>query len=258
MLKNLAIGLLLSFQFFSSIPIRKSLPMNSHTVTAMFKTVPIIGILMGISILFLQYINEQFFQFSPLLIAICIIVANIAMTGGLHLDGWIDLSDAYFSYQDQERRLDILSDSRVGAFGAISLVVMILLKVGMIYEVVSNHWHNVWYFFIVIPFFCRLAMLLYLISTKCVKESGLAFYFKSQVNGKGLWGAIILYWMLVLIAAFYFWDSTILILFVLMILFVFMYRKWTIKNFGGMTGDLIGALYEGTELFLWAMLLLFI
>lgn len=258
MLKNLAIGLLLSFQFFSSIPIRKNLPMNSHTVTAMFKTVPIIGMLMGISIFLLQYINEQFFQFSPLLIAICIIVANIAMTGGLHLDGWIDLSDAYFSYQDQERRLDILSDSRVGAFGAISLVVMVLLKVGFIYEVISSDQNDLWYFFIAIPFFCRIAMLLYLVSTNCVKESGLAYYFKTQVKVKGLWGAIILYSVLVLIAAIYLWNSTIFILFVLMILFVFMYRKWTIKNFGGMTGDLIGALYEGTELFLWAMLLLFI
>lgn len=257
-MKNLAVGLLLSFQFFSSIPIRKELPMNKKTVTAMFKTVPIISILMGLSIVLLLYINEQFFQFSPLLIAIIIIVANIVMTGGLHLDGWIDLSDAYFSYQDQERRLDILSDSRVGAFGAISLVVMVLLKVAFIYEFIRMDVENGWTFFIAIPFFCRIAMLLYIVTVNCVKESGLAYYFKSNINAKGLRGWIVLYLIFVLLASFYLGNSMIFILFILMIFFVYIYRKWTIKNFGGMTGDLIGALYEGTELFLWAMLLLFI
>lgn len=257
-MKNLSIGLLLSFQFFSSMPIRKQLPMNNKTVTAMFQTIPIVSVLMGLTIAFLFYINEQFFQFSPLLIAILIVVANIVMTGGLHLDGWIDLSDAYFSYQDQQRRLDILSDSRVGAFGAIGLVVMILLKVAFIYEAISSDVNHLVYFFIAIPVMCRIAMVLYLLSTDCVKQSGLAYYFKSQVRINHLWMAISLYALLIVVGAFYLENMTFIILFVSMLVFVFIYRKWTMKNFGGMTGDLIGALYEGTELLLWAMLLLFI
>jgi adenosylcobinamide-GDP ribazoletransferase len=255
-LKNSLIGLLLSFQFFTSFPIQKQLPMNRKSVTAMYMTMPILGLLMGCTIASLIFINEQFLQFSSLLVAVCIVVANIVMTGGLHLDGWLDMGDAYFSYQDQTRRLEILEDSRIGAFGAISLVVLLLLKIAFIYEVLNQFDTTEYLFFICIPFLSRLAIILYFLSTQPVKEKGLAAYFKTQVIHKTVCLSIIIYFLVLTLVAYYFSTSQLLLLFIAMILFVYLYRRWTIKNFGGMTGDLIGALYEGTELFLWGILLL--
>lgn len=257
-MKNIVVGLLLSIQFFTSISIRKQLPMNSLTVTAMYKMMPIISLFMGFTITLLIFVNGEFFHSSILLLAVFIIVANIVMTGGLHLDGWIDMSDAFFSYQDQKRRLEILSDSRVGAFGAISLVVMVLLKVTFVYEVLFQDVKQSILYFIVIPFLSRIAMLLYFLTMNNVKESGLAAYFKSQVNQKEVWFWISIYCLLFFIATYYFKNWIFIILYIFMLLFLLLYRKWTNKHFGGMTGDLLGALYEGTELFLWGILLLFI
>ncbi len=254
-LKNILIGLLLSFQFFTSLPIQKQLPMNKKSITAMYSTMPILGILMGSTIASLVFINEHFFEFSNLLLAICLVVATIVMSGGLHLDGWIDMGDAYFSYQDQKRRLEILEDSRVGAFGAISLVVLTLLKVAFIYEVLLKFEPNTYLFFIGIPFLSRIAILIYFLNTKPVKEKGLAAYFKSQVIHKRVWIAIALYLLLLTFLSYSFSISQLPILLIAIVVFVYLYRKWTIKNFGGMTGDLIGALYEGAELFLWVILL---
>lgn len=230
--------------------------MNEKSVTAMFGTMPIISMMMGLTILFAIYVNELFFQFTPLLLAILLVVLNIVMTGGLHLDGWIDLSDAYFSYRDRERRLEILSDSRVGAFGAISLVVMILLKVAFFYEVLIQHVSLVYFFFI--PVLCRIAMLLYFSLTKNVKETGLAAYFKAQVVVRHLWVYIVLYMVFLITLSFVFKNMILFVLLLSMIVITFIYRKWTINHFGGMTGDLLGALYEGMELALWGILLLFI
>lgn len=257
-MKNHLTGLLLAFQFFTSVPVQKQLPMNKHTVTAMYTMMPFVSLFMGCTIILITILNEYYFQFSSLLLAILIVVANIVMTGGLHLDGWIDMGDAYFSYQDRARRLEILEDSRVGAFGAISLLILILLKIGFLFEIVNQTFDDDWLFFLLIPFFSRIALLMYFITTANVKKKGLAAYFKTQIIHKKVWVSIILYSIVIFSTAFYFENVLILFLYVLMIGFVLLYRKWTIRQFGGMTGDLLGALYEGTELMLWGMLLLFI
>ena len=257
-MKHHLIGFLLSFQFFSSFPIRKQLSMNEKTISAMFYFLPLLGVLMGTSLSIIIILNDAFFQFSPLLLAIILVVAGIIMTGGLHLDGWIDMSDAYFSYQDQKRRLAILDDSRVGAFGAISLFVLILLKVGFIYEIIYQGNSIFMLFLFVIPFLSRIALLLFFLTTPNGKEEGLAVYFKSKVNVKKIWIALIFYTVLFCTLTFYLFNNVAFLIFISMVLFVFIYRKWTMKNFGGMTGDLLGALCEGMEVFLWGMVLLFI
>lgn len=257
-LKNNLIGFLLSFQFFSSLPIRKQLPMNSQTVTTMYIMLPILGILMGCSLNIMHLVDEQFLQVSDLLFAILVVVAGIVMTGGLHLDGWIDMGDAYFSYQGQDKRLEILEDSRVGAFGAICLVVLLLLKIGFIFELLQNETRNISFYFLAIPFLSRLALLVYFATTDTVKDSGLAAYFKSSVNPTKVLSAIIIYILLFTLLTYLMVGLNAIFLIGCMLLFVFLYRKWTIRNFGGMTGDLLGALNEGTEVFLWGILLLFI
>lgn len=257
--KNHLIGLLLAFQFFTSVPIRKQLPVNQSTVTAMYTMMPFVSLFMGCTMILLILLNTNFFQFSSLLLAILIVVANIMMTGGLHLDGWIDMGDAYFSYQDRKRRLEILEDPRVGAFGAISLVVLLVLKIGFIFEVLNHQlFDDNLIFFLLIPVFSRIALLIYFTRTANVKDNGLAAYFKTQVIHKNVQFSIILYSIAVILFAFYFESILIFFLYIFMLVFVLLYRKWTIQQFGGMTGDLLGALYEGTELFLWGMLLLFI
>ncbi|RUL57012.1 adenosylcobinamide-GDP ribazoletransferase [Lysinibacillus antri] len=257
-MKSGLIGLLLTFQFFTSIPVRKQLPMNRQTVTAMYTLMPVIGLLMGLTIAFILFLNDHYFQFSTLFLAIMIVIANIVMTGGLHLDGWIDMGDAYFSYQDQKRRLEILEDSRVGAFGAISLVVLLILKIAFIFELLNSGKKELVIYLVVVPILCRLSMLLYFLTMESVKQKGLAAYFKSQVIHKKVWQAVIIYSMILLAALLYFSMPYLFILFGSMVGIVFLYRIWTKNHFGGMTGDLLGALYEGMELCLWGILLLFI
>ena len=58
----------------------------------------------------------------------------IIVTGGLHLDGLSDTADGFYSYRDKEKILEIMKDSRIGAFGVISIVLDILLK----YIILSN------------------------------------------------------------------------------------------------------------------------
>ncbi len=59
-----------------------------------------------------------------------VVVLMIAFTGALHLDGLMDTCDGIFSFKSPEQRLTIMRDSRVGAFGVIGAVALLLLKFG--------------------------------------------------------------------------------------------------------------------------------
>lgn len=54
----------------------------------------------------------------------------ILVTGGIHMDGFMDTSDALASWQSPEKRLEILRDSHVGAFAVLGCAGYLLLDAG--------------------------------------------------------------------------------------------------------------------------------
>jgi adenosylcobinamide-GDP ribazoletransferase len=67
----------------------------------------------------------------PAALAAAIAVAvDAAVTGCLHLDGLADSADGLIPPATRERRFEIMADPRVGAFGAVALVVVLGLRVG--------------------------------------------------------------------------------------------------------------------------------
>ena len=54
------------------------------------------------------------------------------MTGGFHEDGLADVADGLSGSQDRDRALEIMKDSRVGAFGAMALMLALLTKVALL------------------------------------------------------------------------------------------------------------------------------
>lgn len=65
----------------------------------------------------------------PISIAILVSMgASVWITGAIHEDGWADFCDGFGGGRDAEQTLEIMRDSRCGAFGVIGLVLMLLLK----------------------------------------------------------------------------------------------------------------------------------
>ena len=56
----------------------------------------------------------------------------LLLTGGFHLDGFLDTCDALHSYQDREKKLEILKDPHVGAFAVIHFALYLLVAVGFL------------------------------------------------------------------------------------------------------------------------------
>lgn len=71
-------------------------------------------------------------SYTPLLLAVLSTVFTVLLTGAFHEDGLADLADGLGGSYDRERALDIIKDSRIGAFGALALVLALLLKVSLL------------------------------------------------------------------------------------------------------------------------------
>ena len=90
---------------------------------------PLIGALLGIAAGFAFAIATGLGL--PVLVAGVIAVALLAlMTGALHEDGLADMADGFGGGQTVEKKLAIMRDSRIGAFGVIALVLVLAAKVG--------------------------------------------------------------------------------------------------------------------------------
>ena len=61
---------------------------------------------------------------------ILLVVALVALTGGLHLDGLMDTCDGLIGGHNAQQRLNIMRDSHVGSYGVLGGVCVVLLKVG--------------------------------------------------------------------------------------------------------------------------------
>ncbi|MFY3383483.1 adenosylcobinamide-GDP ribazoletransferase [Paracidovorax sp. MALMAid1276] len=69
---------------------------------------------------------------APAVAAVFCTIATVLMTGGFHEDGLADVADGLGGSADRERALDIMKDSRIGAFGAMALVLALLAKVSLL------------------------------------------------------------------------------------------------------------------------------
>lgn len=255
-MRRLGIGLLLTLQFFSIIPVKKELPLEKGHITSMYRLLPVLGLIFGTITAAAAWALLNFTELSPLFAAFVVVVLGLFLTGGLHMDGVADVGDAYFSYQDREKRLEIMGDPRIGAFGAMALVLLIFGKIVVVSEVLEGISVIAVAF---VPVFSRIGLMLLFSKTASAKESGLAAFFQRRTDG----GQVALAAAVCLAAAWGFlgymegWGLAFGLAAVLLVS-LYLYRKWCLGNFGGVTGDLFGAYIEGTELLLWVVFLFFI
>ena len=245
-------GVLAAFQFFTTFPIKKELPLGRKEVTQLYMALPFVGATIGLSMYAVMEIFISFLGVGSLLTAVLIVLTGIVVTGGLHMDGWADTADAFFSYKDREKRLDILNDPRLGAFGTIAIVLLIIFKIALFNELlIQGNGHMLW--FVLVPLLARATMTIYFTALAPAKEVGIVAFFKKKMVGKQIFIFNVTLVLLILIILCIYLGTFVLpisLLFVMSIIIILSY-KWSMKHFGGVSGDLCGAFIEGMEAVLW-------
>lgn len=88
---------------------------------------PLAGLLAGAVNFGLSWLGE-YLLFGDVFMGVILTLAPVFLTGGIHLDGFMDVSDALSSWGEKEKRLQILKDSHVGAFAVIRVLCLLLLQ----------------------------------------------------------------------------------------------------------------------------------
>ena len=130
---------LLAVQFFTRIPITGRLAgwvgFSPELLRASAGHFPGVGLVVGtVTAATYACINTLLpdTHFTPLVAAVLSTIASVLLTGGFHEDGLADVADGLGGSYNRERALDIMKDSRVGAFGAMALVLAIIGKIALL------------------------------------------------------------------------------------------------------------------------------
>lgn len=122
-------SILMAFSLYSRIPVPQA-KWNDKSMRWCICFLPLVGAVIGAA-QWAAYTVLAFFSFGTVLRGAVLAVLPILLTGGIHMDGFMDTCDAIHSYGSREKRLEILKDPHVGAFAVIGGLVYFLLDFGI-------------------------------------------------------------------------------------------------------------------------------
>jgi adenosylcobinamide-GDP ribazoletransferase len=121
-------GLRLALQFLTRLPVPGVADFSSHDLARSATWFPFVGLVVGSLV---GLVTCAVAQRSAMLAGILGVLAWVWLTGALHLDGLADLADALgAAHRDSQRFFAVLADPHVGTFGIVSIMFVVLLKVG--------------------------------------------------------------------------------------------------------------------------------
>ena len=228
-------SLLAAFQFLTTFP---AVIRRSFTAGELGRAVgffPVVGLALG-GIFYGMEIGLRLI-FPSQVTAIFILTAWLLLTRALHFDGFLDTCDGLFGGFTSERRLEIMRDSRVGAFGVAGGVILLLTK----YAAIISLPHL--YGLLIAPVMGRWVLSMAIFAYPYAREKGLGRDMKDNVHGP----QVVLATLVSLLAAWFFAGWTGLLAFVLAGLLLWLGAGFILRRISGLTGDSYGALCEMTE-----------
>ena len=202
---------------------------------------PAIGLMIGLVLVGVEEGSSR--VFSEPLTAAFLVAVMIVVTRGLHLDGLMDVFDGVFGGFTPERRLEIMRDSRVGAFGVIGAVAVLLLKYGALVSLLMLPQPGKEWALFLFPTLSRWTMVVLLGAFPYVRTQGLG----SPFHGTGIKIATTIAGISALAASVLLGGFAGLGLFFGVTVVAWL-MGWAIaKTLGGLTGDAYGATNEIIE-----------
>ncbi|SHJ58713.1 adenosylcobinamide-GDP ribazoletransferase [Parasporobacterium paucivorans] len=241
-MKSILQSVVIAFAMYSKIPM-PSIEWEVKNMRYAMSFFPFVGIVIGALACAWYYIVSTF-GISPVLSAGVFTVLPVLITGGIHMDGFLDTIDALSSNQSMDKKIEILSDSNAGAFAVIY---------GIVYMVLTfSFWHEIGGRTILIValgfVLSRSLSALSVVSFRKAKKTGLASLFSDAAVSRNVRISNIV--MIVLSGAAMVAINPVLGIIALCAAFlVFAYFRYiAYKSFGGITGDLCGYFLQLCEL----------
>ena len=230
---------LLALQFLTSIPIKIN-HIHKKDIGMSLIYFPIIGLILGFLLI---AINSLLLAIGipNLAINIMLVIALILLTAGLHLDGLSDTIDAFLSGKDKNSMLLIMRDPHIGVMGALSMLCIVLLKIGLLYSLLDFKKSIA---LLLMCILSRWSSVLMIFLFPYAREIGKAKVFKEEIN----LSIFTISTLIALILVFIIWGTYGLVLLLVTGSFSYLIGKISVRKISGITGDILGATIEFTEI----------
>jgi adenosylcobinamide-GDP ribazoletransferase len=205
---------------------------------------PVVGILVGGALALWQWLSLTL-NIAPAVFASVAAVLPVILTGGLHMDGFMDTADAIGSHRSREEKLEIMKDSHAGAFAVLWCGVYLLLSFGVYFALYEKA--ALWIVgiaFILSRALCTLSAL----TLPSARSGGILHAFTEHANNRATTAGMIVL-SVICAAAMALLDWRIgLCCAVMAAAAFFAYCGMARKLFGGATGDTSGFFIQVCEL----------
>lgn len=236
---------ILAIQFMTRIPININLDIKREDFQKTVKFFPIIGLIVGGFEIFIYYICSK--VMSNNLASFMTILSHIVITGGIHMDGLSDTADGIFSGRSKQKILEIMKDSRVGTFGALAIIFLVVGKIIILTDMPEL---NIFTAIILAPIISRTMNIFLMYNRKYARqEESMGDLFIGVLEKKNY----IICLVLSIIITITIGKLYGIIVFLISFIFTIIFRNYIEKKIDGLTGDILGASDELNEFLIYLL-----
>jgi len=240
--KEEGIKFLLALQFLTRLPIPSNLPYTEELFAGTPRYYPLVGVIVGGICALVFLLSSQLFN-AALAVALMMLF-SVLLTGAFHEDGLADTFDGVGGGLTRDKALSIMKDSRLGTYGTLALVMVLLVKFAalsslgvqaVLIALIAGHGLS------------RLSSVLVMVSSRYVRDHGTG---KPVANGVGVLSlsiALITGLACLLLVLFFLSPTTMLNSLIGLAIGHGLMRWVYTKKLGGYTGDTLGAVQQVSE-----------
>lgn len=241
--------ILTAIQFLTIIPLRKETELHGSELAKTISVFPIAGLIQGMLFVGTAYLSDKVFpmDLTPLIVLLLYSIIN----GGFHIDGLSDTFDALSKRGTTGEKISVMKDSRAGAVGVTAVVFSILIKYLALRDI-HNLPEQIFYFSILLmPCLSKWAMVMAMWQGRPAKEDGLGKTFIDSAKPKSVVIATVTLFLIlgsIAISQRLFNIFSLLVFLTVIYVFTLLSIYFFRRQFGGLTGDTLGAISELTEI----------
>ena len=239
--------LMAAIQFLTRVPVPSFAVAGEEDVSRSAGFFPAVGLLVGAGGCLLYFVTKPLFQ--PSTCVILVLIYSTLITNGFHEDGLADSIDGFGGGWTREQTLTIMRDSRIGTFGALALIFLVLLK----YNLLSMlEWPRFWRWFLFANAASRWSSLPLCMWLSYARPEGQGKLVARRVS----WPAAIVGTLTIGAASLVFAPRTAIVGVTVACTVALLTGLYYRHRLGGITGDCLGATNQLTELALYLVAVL--
>ena len=234
-------SLIIAFGTYSKVPMpRVTVDKDQDKFTLVF--FPVVGLFIAVLSWILFFFCDRIN--CPDIVRVCgLILIPLALTGGIHMDGFMDCMDALSSYKSREEKLAILSDPHIGAFSVIKVIELVA-----VYIIAASFIRDGYWSLLPVGFITARALSGFSVMTfDLAKDKGMCAYTRGRAANFCSRICLLEFFLVSCISMLLYGYAAVLA--VAVNIFCLLYYRYRSKNdFGGITGDTAGCFLVMTEL----------